>query len=228
MSTPAVTVLDWVPDAAKGLVRDLRVRWALEEVGQPYDVDLLRFGTQKEPAHRARQPFGQVPAYEEDGLALFESGAIVLHIAERHPGLLPDEPDARARAIQWLFAALNSVELVVWEHATVSIFEADQPWAEARKPVVVERIDQRLGELAAYLGDKQWLDGDFSVGDLMMVTVLRILRGTDLVQRHPNLADYVARAQARPAFQRALDAQLADFTGAPPAGWAEPKREPAQ
>ena len=221
MTKPVITALDWVPDGAKGLVRDMRVRWALEEVGQPYDVRYVSFGP-KDPSHCARHPFGQVPTYERDGLVLFESGAIVLHIAQNHPGLLPADPQGRARAISWLFAALNSVEPVVWEHVTSAIFESDRPWAAQRRPLVVERIKGRLGELSKHLGDTDWLDGAFSVGDLMMVTVLRILRATDLVEQFPNLAAYRARGESRPAFQRALDAQLAGFTGAPPPGFAMP------
>lgn len=226
--TPIITAYDWVPDFAKGLVRDQRVRWALEEVGQPYDTRYLSQGTQKRPEHRQLQPFGQVPTYQRDGLTLFESGAIVLHIAQTHDGLLPADDDARARAIEWLFAALNTVEVVVADYAIVTIFEGDKPWAAARKPVVVERIDERLGELAARLGDGEWLDDDFTVGDLMMVSVLRQLRGTGIVERHGRLADYVARGQARPAFQRAMDAQMAGFTGTPPGGWAKtPEKEDA-
>jgi glutathione S-transferase len=227
MSNPVITALDWVPDGAKGLVRDMRVRWALEEVGQPYDVHYVRFGP-KEPSYRARQPFGQVPAYEEDGLVVFESGAIVLHIAERQPGLLPADPQGRARAISWLFAALNSVEPFIWEHVVAAVFEGDRPWAAARKPIVVERIRQRLGALSDHLGDADWLDGAFSAGDLMMVTVLRILRATDLVEEFPNLAAYRTRGESRPAFQRALDAQLAGFTGTPPPGFAMPGKASAQ
>ena len=215
--TITITAFDWVPDFARGLVRDLRVRWALEEVGQPYDVRYLSLGTHKEPAHRALQPFGQVPTYEEGDLVLFESGAIVLHIAERHDGLLPDDTAARARAIAWLFAALNTVEPPISDRVTATLFERDQPWSKTRLPGVEERVRGRLGELSDRLGKSDWLDGGFSAGDLMMVAVLRVLRGSDIVDEYPNLAAYVARGEARPAFKSALDAQMAGFTGEPPA-----------
>ncbi|MCM8729915.1 glutathione S-transferase family protein [Hephaestia sp. GCM10023244] len=228
MNTPIVTALDWVPDGARGLVRDLRVRWALEEVGQPYDVRLLRFGTHKEGAHRAHQPFGQVPTYEEDGLVLFESGAIVLHIAERHPGLLPDDPHGRARAIEWLFAALNSVETPITERFHAAVIECNERWADARLPIVDDRVRGRLADLSQRLGGADWLDGGFSIGDLMMVSVLRPLRRSGIVDEFANLGAYVERGEARPAFQRALRAQLADFTGQPPAGFVEPGRKAAQ
>lgn len=228
MSVPVITAYDWVPDFARGLVRDHRVRWALEEVEQSYDTRYLPLGAQKEPAHCRLQPFGQVPTYEQDGLELFESGAIVLHIAETWSGLLPEDTGGRVHAIQWLFAALNSIEPVVADYAIVTMFESDKPWAEARKPAVVDRIDGRLSELAVRLGDNEWLDGGFSVGDLMMVSVLCQLRGTDIVERHSNLGAYVARGQARPAFKRAMDAQMAGFTGARPAGLGEPQERSAQ
>ncbi|HMR32677.1 MAG TPA: glutathione S-transferase family protein [Geminicoccaceae bacterium] len=218
--TVTVTAFDWVPDLARGLVRDLRARWALEEVGQPYDVRHLAFGAHKEPAHRALQPFGQVPIYEEDGLVLFESGAIVLHIAQRHAGLLPDDANARARAIGWMFAALNTVELPIRDLFFTKVVERDKSWSKARLPVVEERVHERLGELSHRLGDAEWLDGAFSAGDLMMVSVLRTTRGA-IVDEYPNLAAYVARGEARPAFRRALDAQMAGFTGRPPAGWRD-------
>lgn len=219
--TITITALDWVPDMAKGLVRDIRARWALEEVGQAYEVRLLRFGTQREPAHRARQPFGQVPTYEEGGLTMFESGAIVLHIAEQHAGLLPRDAAGRARAMQWLFAALNSIEPPIWDRVYATVFEADESWSKPRLPAVEARVREKLGELSGRLGQAEWLDGAFSAGDLMMISVLRILRGSGIVEEYPNLAAYVARGEARPAFQRALAAQLSGFTGKPPAGWQD-------
>lgn len=219
---PVITAFDWVPDFAKGQVRDLRVRWALEEVGQPYDVRYLPQGDQKAPPHRARQPFGQVPTYESDGLTLFESGAIVQHIADTHEGLMPAAPAARARAIEWMFAALNTLEPPIMDLSIVTIFEADQPWSEPRRPAVEARIDQRLGELSERLGDRQWIDGDsFTAGDLLLVAVLRIIEDSPLLAKYPNLTAYVARNTARPAFRRALDAQMAGFTGDPPPGFAE-------
>ena len=220
MSRPLISAYDWVPEGARGLVRDIRVRWACEEVGLPYDVRLLRFGTQRDPAHRARQPFGQVPTYEEDGLVLFESGAIVLHIAQHHPGLLPEDPGARARAIEWMFAALSSIEPGLIERFHAAVIERDQPWAQQRLPIVDARVRSRLAELSDRLGDADWLDGAFSAGDLMMVSTLRVLRNTGLADRFANIAAYIARGEARPAFQRALAAQMAGFTGGPPAGLA--------
>ena len=221
MTRPTITAFDWVPDFAQGQVRDLRVRWALEEVGQDYDVRYLSQGQQKAPEHRACQPFGQVPTYQVDGLTLFESGAIVLHIAESHGRLLPTDPAARARAIEWMFAALNTVEPPIMDHAIATLFEADKPWSRPRLPSVMARIDERLGELSARLGDKSWLDGDtFTAGDLLMAAVVRIMRDDPAVTKYTNLAGYVARAEARPAFQRALAAQMAGFTGNPPPGFA--------
>ena len=216
MAKPVITAFDWVPWFAKGLVRDLRVRWALEEVGQDYDVRYLPQGTQKAPAHRALQPFGQVPTYERGGLTLFESGAIVQHIAEAHGGLLPDDANGRARAIEWMFAALNTVEPPIMDYAIATLFEADQPWSKPRLPAIVARISERLDELSRRLGENQWLDGGFSAGDLLMIAVLRQLEGTPMAAMHDNLAAYVARGEARPAFQRALAAQLAGFTAEPP------------
>jgi glutathione S-transferase len=215
-----ITAYDWVPDFARGLVRDLRVRWALEEVGRPYAVRYLPQGSQKGPEHRTLQPFGQVPTYEDGELVLFESGAIVLHIAEGGEGLLPTAPAPRARAIEWMFAALNTVEPPISDYATTALFERGTPWWRQRLPVVSERVSGRLRALAARLGDAEWLDGSFSAGDLMMVSVLRQLRGTGLVDAHPTLAAYVARGEARPAFQRALEAQMQGFTGSPPPGFA--------
>lgn len=218
---PVITAFDWVPPFAQGQVRDLRVRWALEEVGRAYDVRYLSLGEQKAKPHRARQPFGQVPTYEEGDLVLFESGAIVLHVAQTHSGLLPDDPAARARAIEWMFAALNTVEPPIMDHAIAAIFERDEPWSAPRLPAVLARIGERLGEVAQRLGERQWLDGDtFTAGDLLMVSVLRIVGQDGLLDPHPNLADYVARGEARPAFRRALAAQMAGFTGAPPAAFA--------
>jgi len=194
----------------------MRVRWALEEVGQPYDVRLLSFEALKEPAHRALHPFGQIPTYEEDGLALFESGAIVFHIAERHAGLLPDQANARSRAIAWMFAALNTVEPPIVEHEQAPYLEGDKTWYEERQPILEDRVRGRLNELSIRLGDADWLDGGFSAGDLMMVMVLRRLNGSGMLGEFPNLAAYVARCEARPAFKRAFDAQLAVFNAAPP------------
>ena len=222
MSRPTITAFDWVPPFAQGQVRDLRVRWALEEVGQPYDVRYLTSGEQKEPPHRARQPFGQVPTYEEGDLTLFESGAIVLHIAERFGRLLPDDPAARARAIEWMFAALNSVEPSIMDLSFVTLFEADKPWSAMRRPSVEDRIHGRLKDLSARLGERQWVDGDtFTAGDLLMVSVLRILIDQGFVERYDNLAAYTHRGIDRPAFQRALADQLAGFTGEPPDWYAE-------
>jgi glutathione S-transferase len=219
---PTITAFDWVPDFAQGQVRDLRVRWALEEVGQDYDVRYLSQGQQKAPPHRACQPFGQVPTYETGDLTLFESGAIVHHIAATHAGLFPDDAEPRARAIEWMFAALNTVEPPIMDHAVATLFEADKPWSKPRLPAIMKRIDERLGELSARLGDRTWLDGDgFTAGDLLMAAVLRILRDDPALTNYANLAAYVARAEARPAFQRALAAQMAGFTGNPPPGFAE-------
>ena len=207
--TITITAFERSPDGGRGLARDMRVRWALEEAGQPYDVRLVSFDAMKEPAHRALHPFGQIPTYEEGGLALFETGAIVLHIAERHPGLLPDDLDARARAITWMFAALNTVEPPILELVTARLLENDRPWAEARLPLVRDRIRDRLAPLSRRLGDADWLDGPFSAGDLLMVSVLLRLRLSGILNEYPNLAAYVARGEARPAYARAFDAQLA-------------------
>jgi len=215
---PTITAFDRSPDRGKGLARDMRVRWALEEVGQPYEVRLVSFGAMKEPAHRALHPFGQIPTYEEGALSLFESGAIVFHIAERHTGLLPDDANARARAITWMFAALNTVEPPILDLATTKVLEGDKPWYEQRLPVVLDRVRDRLGELSRRLGDADWLDGGFSAGDLMMVAVLLRLKPSGMLDEYPNLSAYVARGEARPAYRRAFDAQLAVFTGKPPTG----------
>jgi len=213
---PTITAFRWVPEFARGHVRDLRLRWALEEVGQPYDVRLLDHQAVKGAEHRSLQPFGQVPTYEQDGLAMFESGAILLQIARRYPGLMPSDPIGAAHAEQWVFAAMNSVEPAVSDMALVNVFEADQPWAEQRRPLSEKRMRGRLHDLSEWLGDKNWLEGEFTVGDLLMACVLHGLDGTGLVEEFANLAAYVARARARPAFQRALAAHLADFTDQPP------------
>ena len=216
--TPTITAFEQSPDRGQGLARDTRVRWALEEAGQPYEVRLLSFAAMKEPAHRALHPFGQIPTYEEGDLVLFESGAIVLHIAQHHAGLLPDEANARARAIAWMFAAVNTVEPPILELVTVRILEGDRPWAEQRLPLVKDRIRKRLDELSARLGDAEWLDGAFSAGDLMMVSVLLRLRPSGILDEYPSLAAYVARGEARPAYRRAFAAQLAVFKGSPAGG----------
>jgi glutathione S-transferase len=204
-----ITAFERSPDGGKGLARDTRVRWALEEVGQPYDVRLVSFAAMKQPAHIALHPFGQIPTYEEGDLALFETGAIVFHIAERHAGLLPNDPNARSRAITWMFAALSTVEPPILELANATILESDKPWAAARMPLVEDRVRGRLSQLALRLGDADWLDGAFSAGDLMMVSVLLRLRASGLLDEYPTLAAYVARGEARPAYKRAFDAQLA-------------------
>ena len=215
---PTITAFESSPDRGRGLARDVRVRWALEEVGQAYDVRLVSFRAMKEPAHLALHPFGQIPTYEEGDLALFESGAIVLHLAQRHPGLLPDDANARARAITWMFAALSTLEPPILELQTAKLLEGDAPWSQQRLPLVMERIRVRLGELAVRLGDADWLDGAFSAGDLMMVHVLQRLSTSGLLEAYPNLVAYIARAEARPAYKRAFAAQLAVFTGKTQAG----------
>ena len=211
--TPTITAFEHSPDRGKGLARDMRVRWALEEAGQPYEVRLVSFRAMKEPAHRALHPFGQIPTYEDGDLVLFESGAIVFHIAERHAGLLPDNANARARAITWMFAAINTVEPPILELQTIKFLESDKSWYKERLPLVEERIRDRLGELSSRLGDANWLDRAFSAGDLMMVSVLLRLKTSGMLGQYPNLLAYVARGEARPAYQRAFDAQLAVFTG---------------
>ena len=207
--TPTVTAFERSPDGGMGLARDMGVRWALEEVGQPYEVRLVSFDAMKQPAHLALNPFGKIPTYEEGDLTLFESGAIILHIAERHPGLLPSNANARMRAIAWMFAALSTVEQLILDRTTAVILERDAPWHDQRLPLVDDRIRKRLAELSRYLGDAEWLDGAFSAGDLIMVVVLRRLRRSGLLDEFPNVAAYVARGEARPAFKRAFDAQLA-------------------
>jgi glutathione S-transferase len=213
--TPTITAFERSPDGGKGLARDMRVRWVLEEVGQPYDVRLVSFSEMKESAHRMLHPFGQIPTYEEGDLVLFESGAIIFHLAERHAGLLPDDANARARAITWIFAALNTVEPPILELATARFLEGDKPWSKDRLPLIKDRIRDRLKQLSARLGSADWLDGAFSAGDLMMVSVLLRLKSSGILHEFPNLAAYVARGEARPAYQRAFDAQLAVFTGKP-------------
>jgi glutathione S-transferase len=207
--TITITAFERSPDGGKGLARDTRVRWALEEVGQPYQVRLVSFRAMKEPAHLALHPFGQIPTYEDGDLALFETGAIVFHIAERGAGLLPDDANARARAITWMFAALNSVELPILELGTAKLLEGDKPWHAERLPLVEARVRSRLNQLSVRLGDADWLDGAFSAGDLMMVSVLLRSRPSGILDEYPNLAAYVARGEARPAYRRAFDAQLA-------------------
>lgn len=211
--TIVITAFEESPDRGKGLARDMRVRWALEEVGQPYDVRLLSFSAMKEPAHRALHPFGQIPTYEEGDLVLFESGAIVFHIAERHTGLLRNDADARARAITWMFAAVNTMEPPILELGTTKILEADKPWNKGRLPLVEDRVRNRLAQLSARLGDADWLDGAFSAGDLMMVSVLLRLKSSGLLDEYPNLSAYVGRGEARPAYKRAFEDQRAVFTG---------------
>jgi glutathione S-transferase len=207
--TPIITAFERSPDSGKGQARDMRVRWALEEVGQPYEVRLVSFREMKEPAHRALQPFGQIPTYEEGDLVLFESGAIVLHIAQMHVGLLPGDANARARAIAWMFAAVSTVEPPIVEREQVRYQEGDKPWYEERLPLLDDRIRVRLDELSAALGDADWLDGAFTAGDLMMVMVLRRLYGMGILEEYSGLSAYVARGEARPAFKRAYAAQKA-------------------
>ncbi|HSM95129.1 MAG TPA: glutathione S-transferase family protein [Rhizomicrobium sp.] len=207
--TITITAFEKSPDGGQGLARDTRVRWALEEVGQPYEVRLVSFKAMKEPAHLAIHPFGQIPTYEDGDIAIFETGAIVFHIAQRCSGLLPDDPAARARAIAWIFAALNTVEPPILELQTAVLLDRDKSWAQERLPEVKNRIRARLKQLSAHLGDAEWLDGAFSAGDLMMVSVLLRLRASGLLDEFPNLAAYVARGEARPAYKRAFAAQLA-------------------
>jgi glutathione S-transferase len=215
---PTITAFESSPDRGQGLARDTRVRWALEEVGRPYDVRLVSFKAMKEPAHLALNPFGQIPTYEEGDLALFETGSILLHIAERHAGLLPDVANARARAITWMFAAVNTVEPPILELATARLVEGDKSWSKERLPLVVDRVRDRLKQLSARLGGADWLDGAFSAGDLMMVHVLQRLKSSGILNEFANLAAYVARGEARPAYKRAFEAQLAVFTGKPQDG----------
>ncbi|SDC26846.1 glutathione S-transferase [Sphingomonas sp. YR710] len=212
--TITITAFEKSPDRGRGLARDMSVRWALEEAGLDYDVRLLSFGAMKEPPHLAHQPFGQIPTYAEGDLVLFESGAIVLHIAEHHGGLLPDDAKARARAITWMFAAVSTMEPPIVHRESAILTERDESWHEHRLPTLENRIRDRLDQLSHRLGGADWLDGAFSAGDLMMISVLRRLKSSALLDEYPNLSLYVARGEARPAFQRAFDAQLALFTAA--------------
>jgi glutathione S-transferase len=214
--SPTITAFKSSPDRGRGLARDVRVRWALEEVGQPYDVRLVSFSEMKTDAHLALHPFGQIPTYEEGDLALFESGAIVFHLAERQAGLLPDDANARARAITWMFAALNTVEPPLVELGMAMLLERDKPWYEQRLPLLENRARKTLGELSTRLGSAEWLDGAFSAGDLLMVGVLFRARVTGILDPYPNICAYVARGEARPAFKRAFAAQLAVFNAARP------------
>jgi len=208
---PTVTAFARSPDRGQGLGRDMPVRWALEEAGQPYEVRLRSISELKEPAHRSIHPFGQIPVYEDGELTLFESGSIVFHIAQGHAGLLPGDADARARAITWMFAALNTMEPPIVERSMAMIFERDKPWYAERQAMLDDRLRGRLRDLSSRLGDADWLDGAFTAGDLMMIAVMRRLKSSGILAEYPNLAAYVARGEARPAFKRAFDAQLADF-----------------
>ena len=209
---PTITAFEKSPDRGRGLARDMRVRWALEEVDQPYDVRLLSFSELKNPAHRALQPFGQIPTYEEGNLALFESGAIVFHIAQLHAGLLPENANGRARAITWMFAALNTVEPPLVEREMFTLLERDTPWYEQRLPLVEANARKPLSDLSNCLGEAEWLEGEFSSGDLLMVAVLFRSKASGILSEYPNLSAYVARGESRPAFRRAFAAQLAVFS----------------
>ena len=220
-ATAEVTAYRWVPPFAQGLVRDLRVRWALEEIGRPYRVRLLDATHPRPAEYFLEQPFGQVPAYRDDEVQLFESGAILIHIGMQDERLLPRDQGGRMRAIAWLIASLNSIEPTFFELIAIDIFNKGQEWTKERRPQVVERIDGRLGLLSDALGDKEWLEDRFTIGDLMLIAVLRQLRHADLLDQHPNLAALVARGETRPAFQRALADQLAPFQQ------HEPQGEPA-
>lgn len=210
---PIITAFEQSPDRGQGLARDMRVRWALEEVGQPYKVRFVSFRAMKEPAHLALHPFGQIPTYEEGDLCLFESGAIIFHIAERHAGLLPGDTHARARAIMWMFASVNTVEPPILELANARLLEGDKPWSRDRLPLVQERVRNRLNQLSARLGDADWLDDAFSAADLLMVSVLLRLKPSGILDEYPNLSAYVSRGAERPAYKRAFAAQLAAFSG---------------
>ncbi|WP_439450328.1 glutathione S-transferase family protein [Stenotrophomonas sp. ATs4] len=209
--SPILTAFATSPDRGQGLARDMRVRWVLEELGVPYDVQLLTFADMKQPAHLARNPFGQIPTWQEGDRVLFESGAIVLHLAEQHPGVLPTDPDARMRAIMWVFAALNTVEPPIVERSMAWVLEREQPWYTQRLVTLDERVRMRLSQLSAWLGTASWLDRDFSVGDLMMASVLLRLKSSGILDEYTQLVAYVARATQRPAYQRAFAAQLAVF-----------------
>jgi glutathione S-transferase len=216
--TITITAFESSPDGGKGLARDTRVRWALEEVGEPYQVRLVSFRAMKEPAHLALHPFGQIPTYEEGDLALFETGSIVFHIATRQAGLLPEDANARARAVTWMFAALSTIEPPILELANARLLEGDKPWSAERLPLVTDRVRARLGQLSLRLGDADWLDGAFSAGDLLMVSVLLRLKPSGILHEYPNLAAYVARGEARPAYERAFEAQLPANAGKPSTG----------
>jgi glutathione S-transferase len=216
--TITITAFESSPDRGQGLARDMRVRWALEEVGQPYAVRLVPFTALKQPPHLARHPFGQIPTYEDGDLVLFESGGIILHIAGRHAGLLPEDANARARAIAWMFAALNTIEPPIVERSMAWLLERDKGWYEERLPMLDQRIRDRLDQLAGHLGDADWLDGAFSAGDLLMVTVLRRLGSSGILENYPTLRAYIARGEARPAYKRAFADQLAVFTDAQATG----------
>jgi len=213
-----ITAFERSPDGGMGLARDTRVRWAFEEVGQPYEVRPVSFAAMKQPAHLALHPFGQIPTYEDGDLVLFESGAIIFHIASHYPGLLPEDSNARARAITWMFAALNTVEPPILEIVIAKFQEGDKPWSKERLPLIADRIRQRLGQLSARLGEAEWLDGEFSAGDLVMISVLLRARPSGILNEFPRLAAYVARGEARPAYKRAFAAQLAFNTAEPAAG----------
>ena len=209
--TITITAFECSPDRGRGMARDMRVRWALEEVEQPYEVRLVSFEAMRQPAHLALQPFGQIPTYEDGDLAIFESGAIVLHIAQQFPGLLPADQNGRARAIAWLFAAVSTIEPPIVEREATGFLERNESWYEQCLPLLTGRIRKRLAELSRRLGTADWLDGDFSAGDLQMISVLQRLKSSGLLDEFPNLAAYVARGEARPAYKRAFDAQLAVF-----------------
>lgn len=215
--TPTITAFATSPDRGRGLARDMRVRWALEEIGQPYDVKLVTFVEMKQPAHLHRNPFGQIPTLEEGDLTLFESGSIILHLAEAHPGLLPADPDARARAITWMFAALNSVEPPIVEWSAFLILEKDKGYFDERMPILEDRMRTRFRQLSDYLGDREWLDGEFSAGDLLMITVVRRAERSGIIEEFPNLAAYIERGKDRPAYLRAFQAQLDVFESTQPA-----------
>ncbi len=215
-SKPTLTAFERSPDRGKGQARDMRVRWALEEVGVAYDVRLVSFAAMKQPAHLALNPFGQIPTYEDGGLVLFESGAIVHHIAQHNPGLLPDDADARARVLMWMFCAVNTIEPPMLDLVIARIVEADRPWAADRLPLVQDRIRARLKPFSDSLGERDWLEGGFTAADLMMIGVLRRLNPSGMLNEYPNVAAYVARGEARPAFQRAYADQLAVFEASQP------------
>lgn len=217
---PVISGYKWVPPFAQGKVRDLRCRWAFEEVGIAYDVQLFELGENKSDAWRAYQPFGQVPTYSDGTVEIFESGAIVLHIARQKPGLLPPDPAGEASTVAWMFAVLNSVEPLIFDLLLVNVFDRKESYADLFRPKAIQRLSARLGELAGSLGDRSWLVGDrFTAADLIMVSVLRQLSDTDLLKEHENLAAYVDRGMARPAFQKALADQMAVFATATPPAW---------